>query len=207
MNRPRAPSDDHEVRTLTAELARRLRGFVDGRETHDSLEAWAHAVWGRTQDGPIPTHAVATRILINLWNAAARTTSDHRSPYILRPVDAANYLHELQRGELRGNVDDFALLGPTLPELAARLDRDTERHVLDGVGWHEFLQFASPGTGRVFVLSRPLQHLIPAGATIAATERRGELPAILRDLCLSLDLGPADLVELDEHVAPAHAGR
>lgn len=198
-----AAGDLHDLaaRDLTEELVRRLRAFVDGGETHESLQAWGRAVWGESQEGPVLGHPVATATLINVWNAESRSPpGDEGCPHILRAVDAVEYVRVLQRGHVKAPVRDVGELKRSLPSFVAQLGRETERCVLDGLGWYEFVQLASPGTGRVFVLGRPLQREF-AYTTVAADvagERTFDAQDILRDLFETLVIDLEDVLELDE---------
>ncbi|MDC0723215.1 hypothetical protein [Nannocystis bainbridge] len=200
---PVGDPDDLRIRTLTASLVQRLRGFIDGSETHAGLQAWAQAAWGSTFEGPAVANRLATNALHDLCNADSRVPPrDLASPHIFRPLDAAESLRQLQRGTITGPFREVAGLKDPLRKFAARLDLETERHVLDGLGWFEFLQFASPGTGRVFILQRPLDHpdfdnfptLVRASATDDAFET-------LRDLFETLGIDLTDVAALADEFA------
>jgi hypothetical protein len=99
-------------------------------------------------------------VLINLTNATARTRPrDDASPFILRAIDAAEYLRLLRRGTLTSPGRKIGGLTAPLRTFAEQLGLETERRVLDGLGWFELLPCASPSSGRAFALSRPLEHL------------------------------------------------
>ncbi|WAS99226.1 hypothetical protein [Nannocystis punicea] len=192
---PVGDPDDLRIRALTEELIRRLRGFLDGRETHAALQQWAQSAWGGTEEGPVAANRLATEALHDLWNADSRVPPrDLDSPHIFRPVDAAESLRRLRRGTLVGTFREVAGLKDPLREFAARLDLETERHVLDGLGWFEFLQFASPGTGRVFLLQRPLEG--PAAVhfpTLVRAPAADEPQETVRDLFETLVIDDNDV--------------
>lgn len=75
----------------------------------------------------------------------------------------------------------------------------TERHILDGLGWYEYQQFASPGTGRVFVLSGPIHHSPSGeyGPQIAANRPDDGVNEVLLDLFETLEIDLADIALYD----------
>jgi hypothetical protein len=200
-----AAGDPHdlEVRDLTAELVRRLRGFLDGHETHASLMLWARAVWGDSQVGPVDTNRVATAILMNLWNAASRSfRGDEQGSYILRGMDVAEYLRLLQRGSVTAPVREVGGLKAPLRTFAAQLGIEPERHVVEGLGWFEVLQFASPGSGRVFVMNRSLEHVdVETLPTDVVADMGMDAPEVLRDLFETLVIDLADVAWLADGFA------
>ncbi|MDC0668607.1 hypothetical protein [Nannocystis radixulma] len=192
---------DLAARAWTEELLRRLQAFCAGQETHESLQAWARTAAG----GPAPTHRIACEIHLDLWNAASRLPpGDPSCPYILRPVDVVAYARQLQRGAVTIRLREFAVVKASLPAIAAQLGLESERHVLDGLGWFESLQFASPGSGRVFVLSRPLQraHADPTILEAAAAGPEVDARDLLRDLFETLGIDLADVLELPDGFDP-----
>ncbi len=80
--------------------------------------------------------------------------------------------------------------GPPI-DIASRLGRETERYVLDGIGWCEYLQIASPGSGRVFVLERPLE--AAARGSWVYVDRTADALVAVRDLFEALAIDLADL--------------
>ena len=173
------------------ELIRRLRAFVDGHETHDSLQSWARSLWGDTEDGPMEMNSVGTSILENAWNAAVKLPSrGEADSYILRTADAIEYIRLLQRGIVKAPLTEVAGLLIPLRHIGERLGLETERHIISGLGWFEFLQIASLGTGRTFVLSRSLgrddskQPMTEA----AVSEKKNDAQGILEDLFETLEI-------------------
>ncbi|MBK7829741.1 hypothetical protein [Nannocystis sp.] len=79
----------------------------------------------------------------------------------------------------------------TPTDIASRLGRETERYVLDGIGWCEYLQIASPGSGRVFVLERPLE--AAARGSWVYVDRTADALDAVRDLFETLAIDLADL--------------
>ena len=174
----------------TETLISHLQAFLAGSETPESLQAWARALWTE-QASPVNGHAWATAILMNLWNATTREPRGAESrPYILRRVDVAAYLDGLQRGD-RVPTRDLGGLRATPTDIASRLGRETERYVLDGIGWCEYLQIASPGSGRVFVLERPLE--AAARGSWVYVDRTADTLDSVRDLFEILAIDLADL--------------
>ena len=174
----------------TEKLVGRLQAFLAGSETHESLQAWAKALWTE-QASPMYGHAWATAILINLWNAATREPPGAESdPYTLRRIDVAVYLGGLQRGD-RVPTRDLGGLRATPADIASQFGRETERHVVDGIGWCEYLQLASPGSGRVFVLERRLEGAV-RGSWVYVDRTAGTLDAV-RDLFETLTIDLADV--------------
>jgi len=193
------PPGDQEyfaARKLTGELVARLEAFLAGRETNPSLEAWARAVWGEAPEGPLRTNRVATSVLMNVRHAAARSfPGDASRPFLLRPADASEYLRMLRRGMLAAPARTVCGLSAPLQRFAAQLGLETERHVTDGLGWFEHLQFASPSSGRAFALSRPLDHpeLHERLSTEVVVEPGGGPADVLRDLVETLGIDLADV--------------
>jgi hypothetical protein len=172
-------------------LIHRLQAFLSGGETHESLQAWAKALWIE-QESPVSGHAAATAILMNLWNAATREPpGDDSCPYILRRIDVDAYLYRLQRGDQKLPTHDLGCLHATPADIAARLGRETERYILDGIGWCDYLRFASPGSGRVFVLERPLR-AVARGSWVYVDQAADPLDTA-RDLFEALTIDLADL--------------
>ncbi len=172
-------------------LVDRLQAFLASGATHASMQAWAQALWTE-QESPVCGHAVATAILMNLWNAATREPpGDESRPYVLRRVDVDAYLYRLQRGDQEAPTRDLGYLRATPADVAARLGRETERHVLDGIGWCEYLQLASPGSGRVFLLERSFD-TAAKGSWVYADRAADALDAT-RDLFETLAIDLADL--------------
>ncbi|PCC75355.1 hypothetical protein SAMN02745121_03919 [Nannocystis exedens] len=200
---PIGDPQDLRVRALTEELIHRLRGFIAGRETPATLQQWAQATWGKGQEGPVAANRLATEALHDLWNADSRfPPGDLTSPPIFRPVDAAATLRRLTRGSLDGPVCEVAALKAPLHQFAARLDLETERHVLDGLGWFEFLQFASPGTGRAFDLQRPLERRDTDNLpTLVRASATGDAQEILQDLFETLVIDHDDVAALADDFA------
>ncbi|MFZ6184673.1 hypothetical protein [Nannocystis pusilla] len=196
-------SQDLRVRALTEELIRRLRDFIAGRETPATLQQWAQKVWGPTQEGPATANRLATEALHDLWSADSRfPAGDLGSPPIFRPVDAAETLRQLQRGTLVGPVCEVAGLKAPLRHFATRLDLETERHVLDGLGWFEFLRFASPGTGRAFDLQRPLERRDSDNLpTLVRASIADDPQETLRDLFETLVIDHDDVAALADNFA------
>jgi hypothetical protein len=145
----------------TGELLQRLQGFVRGTETHASLVRWASSGWRieHAQGGPLGLNRTATRLLANLANGGALGRLD-QAP-ILRVDDAAHYIELLRRGESHKLTRLIGCSRILLQDLQQRLHLPTERQVVPGIGWCEYLRFASPATGRTFVLEESLQR--PSG--------------------------------------------
>lgn len=189
---------DLAARALTEQLIVRLQAFLDGRETHESLRTWAGAAWRDHQQGLARTNRTARLILSNVACAADRhPPGDESQPYILRAVDVVEYLRKLQRGDMTGPVREVAMLSMPLPIFAERLGLDTDRYILDQLGWFEYLQFASPGSGRVFVLSRPLE-FFDQGRSLVEFVPLGPFDPqdVLRDLFETFIVDHEDLVWL-----------
>jgi hypothetical protein len=188
-----------ETRRLTIEMMARLEDFIAGRETNEGLEAWATSVWGKTQEGPVHANRWSSSVLINLHNASARHhPRDATSPFILRAADAAAYLQRLRRGEFGGPGVLLGGIATSLEPFAEQFGLGTERHVVDGLGWFEQLQFASFGSGRTFALNRPLQHLEmhDSVATDIVVAPGGSPGEVLRDLVEALAIDRSDFVWL-----------
>jgi hypothetical protein len=176
---------------ITETLVGRLQALLAGSETHESVEAWARALW-TGQDSPVAGHPVATGILMNLWNAAARERPEGESgPYVLRPIDVDAYLRRLQAGEREAPTRELGCLRATPADVAARLGRETERDVLNGLGWCDYLQFASPGSGRVFMLERVIDGAARGSWVYAA--RATDAVDVVRDLFETLAVDLADI--------------
>ncbi len=175
----------------TETLVGLLQAFLAGHETHESLQEWSRTLWAG-QESPVHGHTWATGILMNLFNATERELlGDDSSPRILRGIDVDAYLSGLQRGEKVAPTRELGGLRATPQDVATWLGRETERHVLDGIGWCEYLQLASPGTGRVFVLERALNTRM-TGSWVYA-DRAADALDTVRDLFETLTIDLADL--------------
>jgi hypothetical protein len=175
------------------ELLQRLQGFVRGEETHATLVRWASSGWRveHAQGGPFALNRTATRVLANVANGNALGRLD-RAP-ILRVEDAAHYIELLRRGESRKLPRLIGCSRVLLQGLKQRLHLPTEREVVPGIGWCEYLRFASPATGRTFVLEESLQRASSDGDNAYgnfSTEEQGDARDCLQDLLetLAIDL-------------------
>jgi hypothetical protein len=178
------------------ELLQRLQGFVRGDETHASLVRWAGSGWRveHAQGGPFPLNRTATRLLVNLANASAPGRLD-QTP-ILRVEDAAHYIELLRRGENRKLVRLIGCSRILLQKLQLRLQLPTEREVVPGIGWCEYLRFASPASGRTFVLEESLQRSSSDGDNAYgnfSSEDQGDPRDCLIDLLETLAIDLDDL--------------
>jgi hypothetical protein len=205
-----AGDDYFRAAELTRQLVAALEAFVRGEKSSAELEAWAHGVWPSTgtQEGPIASNALATRMLINAWNADVR---EGQIP-LLRIDDALAYLSTLRRGVGKATPRLIGNAVAPFEQLTQKLAVPTERHVVDGLGWFEFAQFASPATGRSFLLDVPLQtasigfddtHRVASFYAEALGEPRDCLVDLLETLSLDLsDLSwraePFDAISLPE---------
>lgn len=178
--------------TNTEALISRLQAFLDNRETRESLQFWAQTLMAEDSSAT-RGNAWATDVLINLWNASAREPpSDESCSYILRRIDVHAYLCRLQRGEQVAPTRDLGYLSASPADVAARLGRETERHILDGIGWCEYLQLASPGSGRVFILECSLDKKEAKGSWVYADRAVDTLDAT-RDFFETLAIDLADI--------------
>lgn len=196
--RPGEKLYDTRVREIVEAMIRRLQALLDGHETHTSLKAWAVETWqsaGEYWQGPIALNRTATHVLGDLLDADARMPpGDAAAPHVLRREDIVRALDELRRGVLVPPLAEIGVLRYPLLTFIAALDLPTERHILDGIGWYEYQQFASPGTGRVFVLSGPIDHPPSSeyGPQIAAN-RPDDVNEVLLDLFETLEIDLADI--------------
>lgn len=195
--------NDARVREIVEAMIRRLQALLDDHETHASLKAWAVETWrsaGEYWQGPIALNRTATHVLGDLLDADARMPpGDAAAPHVLRREDIVRALDELRRGVLVPPLAEIGVLRCPLPAFIAALDLPTERHILDGLGWYEYQQFASPGTGRVFVLSGPIDHPPSSeyGPQIAANRSDDGVNEVLLDLFETLEIDLADIALYD----------
>lgn len=180
----------------TLELIAKLEAFVEGRETTASLQAWAHALWDAdgTQEGPIRLNGHATGVLINVFNGDQREDTVEAAPR-LRARDALDYIRTLRAGLERPMTRTVATLEAPMNEWVSRLALDPIRHVIDGLGWFEFVQFASPATGRVFSLRNALE-AFALGDPLLSTTADGGAADCLMDLFDTLCIDSRDFAWL-----------
>ena len=182
----------------TSEMTAKLEAFCAGRETTASLEAWAHALWklDGTQDGPLRTNSTATAVLIDLHNANESEDRDDstRGP-MFRTLDALECLRELRRGGGRSTPRELVSVAGPMSMWTATLGFEPIRGVLAGLGWFEFLRFASPGSGRAFVMRNALSRYGGEEAYMPtiATELEGAPAECLVDLLETLGIDRSDL--------------
>jgi hypothetical protein len=145
-----------EVLEGTLELIARLEGFVRGEVTGKTLQAWALDQWQRVPHGqsPLMPNRIASDVMDDLTGAGNET--DTGEP-IFRTVDAERCLRELKQGRPRDLGRYVAAPHAPFEHFVRQLKVPTERHIIPGIGWHEFLRFASPATGCVFCVRVSLQ--------------------------------------------------
>ena len=86
---------------------------------------------------------------------------------------------------------------------ASLLGLETERHVVDGLGWFEFLRFASSATGRQFLLSGSIEFVdsdTPA-TTQVSVEEGADAADTLRDFVETLAVDLSDFAARKEPFA------
>lgn len=188
---------------LTLALIEKLEAFARGDESQKSLETWARARWAEdgTQAGPIRTNWSATAILGNLYNADEREDGRPGEP-ALRKEDALEYLRDLRRGEVWSRPRWVGNVAGSITDWATRLQVSTLRDVIDGLGWQEFVKFASPGTGRCFVMRGELWECTERPSSFVTTEEGGTSEEVLRDLYETLSIDRADMTWLADEFAP-----
>ncbi len=190
-------SEYFETAERTAALIETLERFTQGLETTRALQAWARDLWEKdgTQAGPLRTNKLATMILTNLWSADARQDpEDRQSGGMLRVQDALEYLRVLRTGAAYFAPRDVASVALPLGHWAARFVLQPTRHVIDGLGWFEFIKFASSATGRTFLMrsSLPSEKESPCHSTVS-TELQGDAGQCLQDLLETLAIDRRDL--------------
>lgn len=190
-----------ETFDTTIALAEKLEAFCNGNESAESaasLAAWARALWDSdgTQAGPLRTNSIAAGVLGDLYSGDDRENPDDpASGPMLRTVDAADYLRDLRQGITWLRPRPVASVAGPFSVWAARLRAEPIRTVLDGLGWFEFVRFASPGTGRCFVMGNALSRYAgeePYQPTIN-TESTGDPLECLVDLVETLCIDASDL--------------
>jgi len=180
----------------TSELLGKLEGFLRAEETHASLERWAQSALpaGSTHGAPIGLNRAATRVLTSLCSATTLHAID-QTP-IFRAEDARDYMALLRRGEGRKLTRLVGSLTASLPRIQQQLRFPTEREVAPGVGWLEYLRFASPATGRTFLLEQRLQRFGGEPEVVQgrlSTEDDGDAHECLFDLLETLAIDLTDL--------------
>jgi hypothetical protein len=151
-----APGGYFEVLEGTLELIARLEAFVRGEVTGQALQTWALEQWQRVPhgQGPLLPNRIASHVMDDLTGAGREM--DTGQP-IFRRVDAELWLRELRQGRNRDLVRYVASPNVPFEHFVQQLKLPTERHIIPGIGWHEFLYFASPATGTVFLIRVPLE--------------------------------------------------
>ena len=193
-------ADYYEIFDATHELLARLRRFASGDMTHEALGAWARAAWRpeHGQAGPLAGNPRATALLLDAFNAEDRhDPRDADSPRIFRPRDATEALRWFHAAPLEGEPAVIGHFWLDFDRVARQVERPTRRSVVDGIGWHEDLRFASPGTGRRFSLARCLPQRGPR--VTASTESGGDPADVLADFA---ETTGCDDAELEHRAAP-----
>ena len=187
----------------------KLEAFCRGEEDAASIGHWARALWRMGDDvqvGPLPTNGVATAILSNLYGASDKADPDDpESGPMLRRADALDYMRDVRCGWTR-RVLQRPLVSVALPmaTLCQRLGQAPVRHMIDGIGWFEIVQFASLGSGRVFGMRSDLgKHIDSPEAYHPAimTEESGTAFDCLVDLLETLCIDLTDLSWVAEEFA------
>lgn len=159
MRAVRSWTEYFETFDRTLAMTAKLEAFCDGRETAESLAVWARTLWHSdgTQEGPFRTNSTATAVISDLYSADEREdAANPASGPMLRKVDALDSLRELRQGTAWVRSRPVASIAGRFSDWAVRLRAEPIRTVLDGLGWFEFVRFASPGTGRAFLMSNAL---------------------------------------------------
>jgi hypothetical protein len=177
---------------LVAELARRISEVLDRRSERAAVLAWVRSVWPEGERIPALAWAAAEDVLCCL--------QDIDRPDIVREQDLGHYLRLLQYGD-SCNADEMPLLtlSGTLAELSIPRRGETERWIVDGLGWYEGLRLVSGATGRPFVASMPLQP-IDAPYVNISKPKSDEVVAALWDLFELLGIDETDATYIAPHV-------
>lgn len=159
-----------------------LRRFASGTVDRAELQAFARARWpsNKGQGTPFPGNGVASVAFGSCWNATDQE---------LRPSDVDAYVQWLTVGTSAYPVRVCGVTS-SATQLGEQLSLPTVRYILDGLGWVESLDFASPITGRKFSAESSLE-----GAFRNSFVRASDGPAApsaLLDLCNTLGIDGAE---------------
>jgi len=181
--RDRSESADLEVAERVRGFIAVLRNFASGAITAAELEQYARRMWPDTngQGTPFPGNGLAATAFNSIW----RPTDTE-----LRASDVAGYIRWLTIGtcDFPARVCGVRI---TAAQLAEKLSLPTQRYIVDGLGWIESVEFASPITGRQFHAESSMMDGVPQNIYVRASEGTREPSAVL-DLCNTLGIDAAD---------------
>jgi hypothetical protein len=144
--KPMTPEERFESARLTREMVDLVQSFLEGGTSRKELSTWAR---DRPDDHGTLFRTAATAGLHGcLWNCEVvlRETGEP----LIRPVDLVEHLHVVSEGEMPFDPEEIAVITPGVREIARYVAGSATRLLLDGLGWFEGVQFASPATGRPF---------------------------------------------------------
>jgi hypothetical protein len=148
-------------------------------------------------ESPLSSNRIATNVLLDLAGAGSETDSGQP---IFRLADAEGCLREL----LQGSDDDFSLwlAAPSAPfeHFVQKLKLPTERHVIEGLGWQEYVRFCSPATGRTFCIRRSLEPGLPDARPVFDCDADDTPVSRLIDLVETLAIDASDLAWIHEDI-------
>lgn len=159
-----------------------LRQFASGAVGRAELQAFARAKWpsSRGQGTPFPANGATSVAFGSCWNA---------TDLELRPSDVDAYVQWLTVGTSACPVRVCAVTF-SAAQLGERLSLPTVRYLVDGLGWVESLEFASPITGRQFSAESSVEGA-PRNSFVRASDGPPE-PSALLDLCNTLGIDGAE---------------
>jgi hypothetical protein len=177
------------IASLVQETVLQLRCALTAAIEHRELVQWAAAVVEQDAELLAIHHPTAAAVLESVHNAEPLSAA-------LRHVELRTYLNWLEEGVcFNGTEDDLVVLSMSPADIGIRLGRDPVLCWERGLGWIWFLQFASPATGRVFVVGSATEGSGRTGVKAQASDDpRDALPDLFETLGLRGDevvrLGP-----------------
>lgn len=176
-------SADLEQSERVQSVVAALRGFLKSETDRVALSRFARELWPEAmgQSMPFRRHGAANTVWISILNAT--------SPE-LRVSDVECYLRWLTRGAASFPARVCGVRA-NAARLAEQLNLQTERYIVDGLGWIESVEFSSSCTGRAFHAWSSMMHGVLDNVFVQASESLEEPRAVL-DLCNTLGIDAAD---------------
>ena len=168
---------------LVEQMIHRLRSLAAGDATREEVESWALALDGKAFAGYGDANSILGCIcsLTQVWGEGP----------LIRDLDLREYLRALDEGSgFVGADGPMAGVRRPIEWFEERYQRSATRWDFDGLGFHSYLNFASPATGRAFVACRKLEGPTRIGTQIlrrASDNPEHAMTDMLRTLTLSAD--------------------
>jgi hypothetical protein len=193
-----------EATRVTAEMVGLVEQLLAGRTTRHELYVWAEKLVYPHR--PLAFHTAAARGLLScLLDLHSQLDDGPR----VRDVDLAAHVEAIRMGWPPFDPEAFATLALTAREVATRIGREIQRYYVDGLGWMEICEFASPATGRRFSVHRPLHDaasaMVTRVSTFALPPAAADRAAVLADLFDTLTIDMDEITWSD--IAPSERWR